>query len=405
MNVGAVGRMTNIIRLHPFECNFSNEHRHEHERGLTLMILLIRTLFPVLILLFYVLMFALWRLGLKRRGDRSTEDGVIPHVQFIFFFGFFTYVIDIAGELLRVVSFAKLPEKLTDHEFNQYDLLNDSFIWSEDSSIKYMEGPHLWVSILSLALLLCCLIVLAYSASIIYRGKQQELLEDVDFVHKYGFLCSGLRSTGLALYWNIFVAMRTITLSFVIIVFSPINVTTNIRLGLVFIVIFVSCLIHVFIKPFDAEDIHKTLPSCMGSTLRWLGAGQLAPIWIWLNKKIGYNSMEATSLLMALFVYAIATFITDEEASMLSIICAILNFVFMGFLFCRLWLGVHRILDVYAKVLKIRFQGIHDLEENEDTWLVHKLWVIWQSGRADRDTSGFWKLRSELVSLNDASNA
>ena len=398
--------MSNIIRLHPFECNFSNEYRHEHEKGLTLMILLIRTLFPSVILLFYVLVFALWRLSLKRRGDRSTEDGVTPHVQFIFFFGFFTYVIDIAGELFRVVSFAKLPEKPSDHEFNHYDLLNDSFIWSEDSSIKYMEGPHLWVSVLSLTLLFCCLVVLGYSASIIYRGKQQDLLEDVDFVHKYGFLYSGLRSTGLALYWNIFVAMRTITLSFVIIVFSPINVTTNIRLGLVFIVIFISYLMHVFVQPIDSEDIHKTLPSCMGSTLRWLGADQLASSWIWFNNRISYNSMEATSLLMALFVYAIATSITDVEASMLSInalstICATLNFIFMGFLFCRLWLGVHRILDVHAKHLRIWFQGIHDLEEDEDTWLVHKLWVIWQSGRADRDTTGFWKLRSELASLND----
>ena len=171
------------------------------------------------------------------------------------------------------------------------------------------------------------------------------------------------------------------TLSFVVIVFSPINVTTDIGLRRLFVVVFVTYIIHVFVQPIDEGIISETLLSYMGSTLIWLGAARLALMRIWFNRRIGYNTLEATSLLMSLLIDAIVTLITDEEASVLSINeCDLQHlrqpqFTFMGFLFCRLWSLSTEYL-IHKPDTKIWFQGIHDLEEDEDTWPIHKRWII-----------------------------
>ena len=152
--------------------------------------------------------------------------------------GGFAYIVDIMGELFPVMSFAKLPKKFSGHDYNQCDLLDGGFIWSEDSSIKYMEGSHSVVSMLCSALLFCCILGSPIWAFIIYNDRTREVCRRMWIYAQVRIsLYSQLHFTGLALCWSIFLAIRTMTMSFVVIVFSPINVTTDIRLSPLFVMV------------------------------------------------------------------------------------------------------------------------------------------------------------------------
>ena len=117
----------------------------------------------------------------------------------------------------------------------------------------------------------------------------------------------------MALYWEVVLTARRKSVA-VIGEFANDSHTSNLRSGLIAMVIFASVVLNHIVKPYDGDDSRNTFPSYGGNTLRLIGAHDLANRWLAFSRYMILNRIESTSLVMSLSLFWTATSIGGQKS-------------------------------------------------------------------------------------------
>ena len=364
----------------PFDCTLSDRNDDDGIPN-SLVVLWYRVCFPLATVFCYLVIIKSYTLLRGERLRSTYEVDLIPPSGLIFLIVYLSCCIDVFADLLKVMNCKRLsPMDPDSHPYAYCDVMQDRAVWMEDTSVTCWEGPHLVSTILAVFGLCVCFGVMGFIVAILRRGKKKQQLRKPAFMLNYGFLYLGYRTDGLALHWESVITIRRMLLAAVG-VFAQSRETSNVRIGLLAIIIFTAIALHEIVQPFEPESIKDVFPVYAGSILRSIGAHDLANRWLAFNQYVSLNSLEGASLFMSLALFLTAASIKDRhgneiEANLLIFVSFFLNAIFSVFMVYRLWCAYHKYLDTLADEKSISFKGVDDMEVDRDTFLLKKIWCI-----------------------------
>lgn len=257
--------------------------------------------------------------------------------------------IDVVRELLKTINCIHLDDQgasASSHIYDKYAVEQDGAVWAEDTDLQCFKGVHRLSAIGGIFGLIFEFI--ATILIIVWLPLNSHKRTNPNFIARYWFLYQGYRRKWYTYGWEAVILTRKAFLD-AIIVFA-VHLGPNLQAALCVGILLCALMIQTSFKPFIVDQETCIVPEYFGDFFKFIKLPSLGPKWIKLNDSISLNGLESGSLFASLTVFFYAVVRNDSQSSQygkasLGAVTFLVNVLYLLFMLCRLYAGVHSIMD------------------------------------------------------------
>lgn len=257
--------------------------------------------------------------------------------------------IDVVRELLKTINCIQLDDQgasTSSHVYDKYAVEQDGAVWAEDTDLQCFKGVHRLSAIggifgLTFELIATVLII-------VWLPLNSHKRTSPNFIARYWFLYQGYRRKWYTYGWEAVILTRKAFLD-AIIVFA-VHLGPNLQAALCVGILLCALMIQTSFRPFIVDQETRIVPEYFGDFFKFIRLPSLGPKWVKLNDSVSLNGLESGSLFASLTVFFYAVVRNDSQSSQygktsLGAVTFLVNVLYLLFMLCRLYAGVHSIMD------------------------------------------------------------